>query len=121
MRAFALLVAGVGDGRHPSAMDPTFATILAAVVGAAVTHYRAKADWEEMARAVQRDAAGALVAATQDYAWELNHFRLEHEGKPPSWATEVEAPERYEEVHRRFQVDLNPPGWPWWSLNPGRW
>lgn len=64
MRAYFQVVAGVGWGRYASIMDPTFATILAAVVGAligaTVTHYRAKADWKEMARTVQRDAAGAL-------------------------------------------------------------
>ncbi|MGN7227404.1 hypothetical protein ACTHQW_13790 [Dietzia maris] len=94
-------------------MDPTIATILAAVVGAligaTVTHYRAKADWEEMARTVQRDAAGALVAAAQGYAWGLLTFRTNLEDHPPGWEmeVEVEARERFEEAHRRFQVELN--------------
>ncbi|MCT1639744.1 hypothetical protein [Dietzia cinnamea] len=95
-------------------MDPTFATILAAVVGAligaTVTHFRAKADWEEEARTVQRDAAGALVAAAQDFAWGLLIFRTnleDLEDQPPDWDMEAEGRERFEETHRRFQVELN--------------
>ncbi|MBB1020020.1 hypothetical protein G6030_01670 [Dietzia sp. E1] len=99
-------------------MDPTTATVVAtilaavvgALIGAAVTHYRAKADWEEMARTVQRDAAGALVAAAQDFAWGLLIFRTnleDLEDQPPDWDMEAEGRERFEETHRRFQVELN--------------
>lgn len=96
-------------------MDPTVVPILSAVVGGVigaainqfVTHFRAKSDRAETSRTVQRDSAGALLGAAQDYAWELHSMRDENKDGRPRQATEVEMPESVELAHRRFQMELN--------------
>lgn len=115
MWPFPVVVPGVGSARYASPMDPTIIPILSAigggVIGAAVnqfvTHFRAKADREEAARTIQRDSAGALLAALQNYGWEIHYFRDEHADIPTRRASELELPEDLEKAHRRYQVELN--------------
>lgn len=115
MRAFPVVVAGVGGGRYASTMDPVYFPILSAIIGGVIgaavnqwlTHRRTMADRAEAVRVVQRDAAGALIAAAQEYAWGLQTFRTDLDDEPSTWEMGADAYEKFADAHRRFQVALN--------------